>query len=196
MDGQQWQLGQWGEREVRSWLERDCGMFVVPTTCIEDGGAPALTRLLQRHVLPDFQAFGEGHGHWWEVKTKTRPVYYQKQREHRHGIAERLWNAYVKVANTTGLPGHLAIVQLEPRMLLAASFSSLTPLVHTGSTTAHGERMIWFRVDDFDRLSIGSNGPCLPPPRIEPKSVRPWEVGKRIADRQPSLWEQEEGWTG
>jgi len=181
-DTQQWQLGQWGETHVRKWLERS-GKFIVPTTCIEDGGAPALTQLLRRHVLPDFQAFGGGSGEWWEVKTKTRAVLYGITNEWRTGIDVRLWNDYRAVERETGLPGYLAMIHREPElMLLTARMGELVPIPHSGGLAPR----VWFRVDDFERVTITPDGPEMP--YIAPKTVRAWEVGRTMGARQLPLW--------
>jgi len=187
----EWELGQWGEIHVRRWLERS-GKFVVPTSCIEDGGAPALTRLLQRLVLPDYQTFDSNGGGWWEVKTKTRAMLYQKANEWRTGVDLRLWNAYREVEQATQLPGHLVMIHLNPkelhRKLLVARMDDLVAIPHSGSTTSYGgSELVFFRIDDFDRVTFTASGPQLPP-HIEPKIVRPWEVDKPMGEPQLPLW--------
>lgn len=192
-DSPEWRLGRWGENHVRQWFER-CGYFVVPTNCIEDGGAPRLTGLLDSYVLPDIQVAYEGVLRWVECKTKTRACWYQKAGEWRHGIGLRLWLDYLAVEHATGLPGHLAIVQLQPeRMLLMAPFSVLAQDAqkYHGDAMPRGERMVWFNVDRFDRLDdddSGVLGPSgSPAPVIEPKTVRPWERGRRMGPRQEAF---------
>lgn len=189
----EWRLGQWGERHVRRWLERDCGLFVVPTSLIEDGGAPALTNALQRIVLPDLQAHGDSRWRGWcEVKTKTRAVKYNITQEWRHGIGARLWADYREVEQRTGMPGTLVILQCAPKMLmLVARMDALVPIPHSGSRAAYGgEELVFFRVDDFEWFDFV---PDELPPQINPKVVRPWEVGATMGDRQLPLWGGEMG---
>lgn len=187
----EWELGQWGEAQVRKWLE-STGKFVVPTSCIEDGGAPALTNLLRRIVLPDYQAFDGSGGGWWEVKTKTRAVKYQKANEWRTGIDLRHWRAYREVERVTNLPGHLVMIHGNRELqgqLLVARMSELVVIPHSGSTSSYGGReLVFFRIDDFERVTFTPSGPQLPP-IIEPKTVRPWEVNARIGAQQLSLWQ-------
>ena len=199
-DSSEWRLGRWGENEVRSWFER-CGWFVVPTNCIEDGGAPMLTGLLEARVLPDLQVARAGSMRWVEVKTKTRACYYQKASQWRHGIGLRVWLDYVAVEHKTGQEGHLAIIQLRPeRMLLLATFAALSidAQKYHGDAMPNGERMAWFNVDRFERLDMDtecpepapSHGmppprpPTTPPPAIEPTTVRPWERGRQMGPKQ------------
>lgn len=161
----EWELGQWGERQARSWCEKQ-GWFVIPAYLIEDGGAPAATRHLEKLVLPDLQVAVNGEARWIEVKTKTLSPVYQKTGDHRHGVDLRNWEAYLEVEAQTGIPGYLMIVQLEPHWLLMASFAHLLPVVQV-----YGDMAYWPR-DRFERLEVRADGPSAP--RIEPKAEHPW----------------------
>lgn len=194
-DSLEWVFGQWGEQAVRRWLESQ-GKFVIPTTCIEDGGAPALTRLLERVVLPDFQAFGVG-GEWWEVKTKTEPVRHQISGQTRTGLDEDLWFQYLRVQQETGLPGHLAMVFDTPKMLLAQSFSVLDRWAHfhQGRTEPFGgKRLVFWNIDDFERILVGDDldklAPAAPTHPPITREARPWDrKSPDLGSRQPRLWE-------
>lgn len=188
--------GEWGEKTVRRWLERDMGYFVVPTNMIEDGGAPALTAHLKRLVLPDHLAFGNGGGLWVETKMKREPLYYQKLRQFHHGIEERLWVQYLEVEQETKLPGWLAIVQMNPPKLLFQSFNLLSKWVypHTGSTDPYGgKRMVFFNADDFEWVLSGEDLHRIvspPPPPLEiTRAPRPWDGDHPMGDRQPRLFD-------
>lgn len=189
----EWRVGQLGELEIRSYLER-LGKFVVPTTSIENGGAPVLTRLQERYVLPDFQAFGAGVGEWWEVKTKTKRLFYRLRNTFQHGIDEPLWYQYLQVEQVTGLPGYLAIVQLDDPALLYQSFRILDRCAQAmrGSTAAYdSKRLVFWDVDDFERVEPGSDLrrmiERLPTP--PPLDLTPIPQPKVQANRQPRLWD-------
>ena len=116
----EWRLGDWGQQEVRNQLEK-AGWFVLPAYCIEDGGAPMLTKLLRKHVLPDLQVFRNG----------SRPLE-RGQDQGRGGLVPEGWGAPPRgqPAELGGLsrggegdratrrPGHLG-VQADPCMLMA-----------------------------------------------------------------------------
>lgn len=200
-DSQEWRLGQWGEREVRRKFERE-GWFVVPVHLIEHEGAPGLTQALRKFVLPDLQVAGGAEMRWVEVKTKTRAAFYQKTGQWRHGIALRHWNDYLDVCAESGLPGYLAIVQLDPRMLLLGRFDWIGVDAQKNylTSTSHGEEMIFFNVDRFDRLRLVDDEPWEPtggviggsssptaPPVIEPKIVRPWEKDRKFPEAKQEM---------
>ena len=86
--GPEWDQGEWGEREVRAYLERS-GQYVVPASLIDNGGAPMAISLVRANlVLPDVLTIGGGGSAWWEVKTKTVARKYQKTGAWRHGHPE------------------------------------------------------------------------------------------------------------
>lgn len=173
----EWGWGEWGEGQVRRWFQEQ-GWFVIPTSAIENGGAPKLIGLLAAHVLPDLQTARAGEMRWVEVKTKTAPVLYQITRTWRHGIDLRLWDEYLKVQAETGLPGDLAIVQVRPGpaaepnpTLLVASFDALANEGQVGNTS-DGPRIFW-DVSRFRRWVI--NDCQIPPIPSLRKVVHPWE---------------------
>lgn len=178
--GPEWDQGEWGEREVRAYLERS-GQYVVPASLIDNGGAPMAISLVRANlVLPDVLTIGGGGSAWWEVKTKTVARKYQKTGAWRHGVDKRCWLDYLTVEEESGLPGWLAIVQRRPPRLLAAPFERLRRRVHAmeGSRAAYrGAELVYWDVDDFDLLGGGAVWTEPPPPPIVPKVTHPWDPG-------------------
>lgn len=182
-DTLEWNLGRFGEERVRCWYQQQ-GWFVVPTYCIENGGAPALIGQLRRFVLPDMQAAQAGEMRWVEVKTKTSPVLYQKIGRFRHGIDLRNWLDYREVERTTGLPGYLAILQLRPGkgaavdpVLLQAAFADLDSVVQIYTSN----QMVYWDADRFERLPIDLTQAA---PVLEPKTIHPWDHGREMGPKQ------------
>lgn len=176
-DSDEWRLGHWGERLVRRWLEEQ-RYFVLPVNLIEDGGAPRLTAMLnQARVVPDFQVAGGGQMRWVEAKTKTRHGDYRQRHMKTHCVDLDNWRDYLAVEQVTGLPGHLAIVQLNPGpVLLFAAFHELEPYTFTGDTpnviAKYGSAIAYWDVNRFRQYAID---PSEPAPVIEPRTLHPWE---------------------
>lgn len=168
---QEWQRGEAGRDIAVRWFKEQ-GYFVVPVDLIESGGAPSLEGWVRKVVLPDLQVARAGKIAWVEVKTKSRPVHYQKANELRHGIGQRHWNAYLEVQETTGVPASLAIVELSTKVLLFAWMALLSQHVrqHSGSTIAHGERMVYWPRDMFKQYRLRADLPNPVPPTTE----HPW----------------------
>ena len=151
----------WGraaERAVREAYTR-LGWFVVPAHLIEDGGAPMLTGLLKKFVLPDFLAAKNGKSWWLEVKFKTACVEYRITGFWRHGIDIPKWDDYRKVEELTGIPGWIAVLQYRPSPkaapcphLLIQSFEALARVVDFDRRpTASAPRgMVYWNVDEMD----------------------------------------------
>jgi hypothetical protein len=191
------------ERRVRGKLEA-WGYFVIPMYAIEDGNeAPCLRRFVERHVLPDLQAWRAGRGLWIEVKWKDSPDYYQKAGEYRHGVDLPKWDAYLEVERETGVPGYLAIVQcragkaaelpFDPILLIAPFAYLATQAQRVPEPTAFASRgMVYWPVDAFEAHPID-----LPqPPVLGASTVHPWHQAARDGrvphwepNRQGRLWE-------
>lgn len=118
-------IGKQGEAIVREWLKR-LGYFVLPSSLIEEGGAPMLTGQRLKVILPDNLTWREGQPGWVEVKTKSCATEH-KNPPHRweHGLSLRHWNAYLKVQELTNIPVSLAILELDTKPLLIGTLSSL-----------------------------------------------------------------------
>lgn len=190
-DSAQFGVGRWGENEVRAWLQAQPGHYVIPVNMIEDGGAPRAVNELSRLTLPDLGVLACGSGQWWEVKTKGRAVFYNATHTHRHGVEERLWHQYLEVERVSGWAGHLAIVQMDPPQLLAATFTRLRAVVseHLGSTAAYGgQRMVFFDVNDFDILLSGQTWTTPAPPPLPVNTLHPWTETPLPDYRQGRLW--------
>jgi hypothetical protein len=155
---------QWGiaaERAVRSAYHR-LGYFVVPTHLImEARGAPMLTGLLQKHVLPDMMVSRGGRSAWREVKFKDHCVKYGKTGFYRHGIDLPKWRAYRKVESKTGIPGGIAVLQFRPGAaadpcpcLLEQTFEHLAATVDIEpAPQPHAPcGMAYWNVDEMERV--------------------------------------------
>lgn len=182
--GAERQQGGWGESGVRRYLEAH-GNAVIPVNLIEDGGAPAVTSYLSRLVLPDLDVSNEHGRAWWEVKTKSKPDYYGKAREWRHGIEKRTWVEYLAVVVKTHTPGWLAIVERDSQILLVAPFEHLRRYVHPhlGLRDAYGgAEMVFFSRDDFEVIAEGDEWLDVPPwlPRPVSQPPHPWQQGRPL----------------
>lgn len=178
--------GQWGtsaEALIRRWYQ-ESGCFVVPVHAIEDGGAPLLTGLLRKHVLPDFQVSRGGASRWVEVKFKDHCVLYQKAREWRTGVDLPNWHDYLQVESETGIPGYMAILQYRKGpgappdpLLLEAPFSRLRAVSQEDPTPReHARRgMVYWPVNFFDRHALSASADHLDLlPRLT-RIIHPWE---------------------
>ncbi|GAI84783.1 unnamed protein product, partial [marine sediment metagenome] len=104
-----------GEKLVREWLKLR-GFYVLPTSLIDNGGAPALEGHLKRIIASNHLVAGEGKTFWAEIKTYQRATFNQKRQRLEHGVPIRLWNEYLKGQEITGIPGYLYILQLNERI--------------------------------------------------------------------------------
>jgi hypothetical protein len=150
--------GQAAEKAVRAAYEA-LGYFVIPQYALEDGGAPMLTRQMEKHVLPDLQLAQGGRTQWREVKFKDHCVKFAKVGRWRHGIDLPKWHAYRKVAAETGMPGGIAILQFRPGpdadpypCLLEQMFDHLacTVQIDPEPTRTAPRGMAYWDVDEMD----------------------------------------------
>lgn len=118
-------IGKQGEAIVREWLKRQ-GYNILPASQIEEGGAPMLTGQRLKVILPDNLTWREGQPGWVEVKTKSHATEH-KNPPHRweHGLPLRHWNAYLQVQELTRIPVSLAILELDTKLLLIGTLTSL-----------------------------------------------------------------------
>ena len=183
---EQWAIGMKGEQIVRDWL-KDQGFLVVPTSLIENGGAPALEGFLQRHVLPDNLAFKDGQGRWVEVKTKSKPTLHRNTNTWEHGLAFRLWCAYREVEEKTKLPGWLAVVEIESGYLLLAPMAQLAERgrIYMGKGMPDGLPHIFFPRLAFDWYE---DGRVLKINGLAPQAPRTIEQPQAPTTRQLELW--------
>ena len=188
----EWALGQWGERLVRQWLTSR-SWWVIPISLINNGGAPAFeTWIRQFTVLPDIFAGCNGRAQWIEVKTKTKSVPNALRKRDEHGLEERLWRHYIAGQQLTGIPGAIAFVQTQPRLLYIGALDTIevASVVYDGSNLAEPRR--FFDLRRFEKYNFGKSGLTLEvAPTIEPKAQpRPWEIKYRgqIESQQPPLF--------
>lgn len=183
----EWKRGQDGVKIARAWLQSK-GKFVIPVDAIENGGAPMLEGLIRKYTLPDLLAASNGVFEWYEVKYKGRATLYQKRGREEHGIAAHQFQGYLEVQKRTGTKGFLAIIQTDKWRLLIAPFDDLATDSRIYDGTKHyGKPEIYFPVSLFKSHDVSSyaaemgleGGP-------EPKTVRPWEIGKVVPNPPPT----------
>lgn len=118
-------IGTQGEAIVREWL-KGRGYFILPSSLIEQGGAPMLNGGDIKAILPDNLTWKEGQPGWVEVKTKSDASEH-KNPPHRweHGLPLRHWNAYLKVQEITKIPVSLAVLEVKNKLLLIGTLTSL-----------------------------------------------------------------------
>lgn len=101
-------------------------------------------------VLPDLQAHRNGETRWIEVKTKSIDVFYSITQEHRQGVDESHFDAYLRSQAQSGIEGHLGFLVLtpEPIKLRMASLSKLDQYkqAHRG--------MVYWPVEIFESFEI------------------------------------------
>jgi len=119
------EIGKKGEGIVRSWLKKQ-GYIILPSSLIEEGGAPMLTGEHIKAILPNNLTWKEKQPGWVEVKTKSFATLHEKP-PHRweHGLPLQHWNAYLKVQELTNIPVSLAVLELDTKLLLIGSLDSL-----------------------------------------------------------------------
>lgn len=180
-----------GEKLVREWLKLR-GFYVLPVSLIENGGAPALEGHFKRVIASNHLVAGAGGTFWAEIKTYQRAAFYQKYQRWVHGIPLRLWNQYIEGQRITGIPGYLFILQLNEHLILEGKLDD----IQIGSQKTTGDshppsgpqiffdvrRFTWYSLDTLEKLI------AIMPEDIPPKTVRPWEEGKKFPkDRQLPL---------
>lgn len=171
-------FGDIGETVLRNWL-KERGYYVVPTSLIENGGAPMLESHLRSLVLPDTLIFKGGEQKWVEVKAKTLAPKYNIGRCHTTGCALRHWNDYRQVQEATGITGALAFVHVWEQKLLLQDLDRV--VIHNHY---HGpkfrEPMIFFEVDGFEWFSLDRDSlfSTLEKASEPPATVHPWSSVK------------------
>ncbi len=168
-----------GEALVREWLKLR-GFYVLPTSLISNGGAPALEAFLNHVIASDILVAGHGRTFWAEVKTYSRSTWNQKRQREEHGITIKSWIQYLEGEKITGIPGYLYILQLNEKKILEGSLK----LIEIGSVEMPDHHppsgpQIFFDVNRFnwynlDTLELGQLNYPIPDP-IPAKTMRPWE---------------------
>jgi hypothetical protein len=199
MDTRAWEWGIAAERAVRDAYQR-LGYFVVPTNLImEARGAPMLTGLLKKYVLPDMMISRGGRSAWREVKFKDHCVKFGKTGFFRHGIDLPKWRAYRQVEKETGIPGGIAILQYRPGAsadpcpcLLEQTFEHLETAVdlQTQSLPHASGGMAYWNVDEMDRVCF-LDFDFTDIPRLT-KTIHAWEgVSRRGVAPQANMDQQQ-----
>jgi hypothetical protein len=168
-----------GEALVREWLKLR-GFYVLPTSLIQNGGAPALESFLNRITASDILVAGHGRTYWAEIKTYSRSTWNQIRQREEHGVPIKNWNQYLEGERITGIPGYLYILQLNERKILEGSLKTIIiGSVEMFENYPPSGPQIFFDVFRFnwynlDTLEIGQLNYPIPDP-IPPKTIRPWE---------------------
>lgn len=172
-----------GERLVREWLKLR-GFYVLPASLIEDGGAPALEGHLKRIVASNSLVARGGETFWAEIKTYQRATFNQKRQRLEHGVPIRLWEHYIQGQQVTGISGYLFILQLNERLILEGKLDDIQigSVKTTGSHHPPSGPQIFFDIRRFNRYDLDTLQPLkhMWPEDLPPKTVRPWEVGKKF----------------
>lgn len=183
-DTPQGKLGAAAESVVRAWLA-NTGWWVLPTSLIEDGGAPAFKSWWNENVIvPNNLAAKEGRMRWIEVKGKTQAMWVQRLGQHQHGIADRLWRNYLECITLSGTPGALVVVEFSTRVLLYCGFDVLgNHLSYPVSDAGYDEPMVFFPRDVFQRFEVPPNEDL--PPGLPVATPRAWD---RAPSKEQQLW--------
>lgn len=181
-----------GEKLVREWLKLR-GFYVLPTSLIEVGGAPALEGHLKRIIASNSLVARAGETFWAEIKTYQRATFNQKRQRFEHGVPIRLWEHYIKGQQVTGIPGCLFILQLNERLILEGKLDDIQigSVKTTGSHHPPSGPQIFFDVRRFNRYGLDTLELLehMLPEDLPPKIVRPWEKGRKFPkERQPPLF--------
>jgi len=167
-----------GEKLVREWLKLR-GFYVLPTSLIENGGAPALEGHLKRIIASNGLVAHAGETFWAEIKTYQRATFNQKRQRWEHGVPIRLWDQYTEGQRITGIPGCLFILQLNEHLILEGKLDH----IQIGSVKTTGEHhppsgpQIFFDVRRFRWYDLNTlkELKAMMPEDIEPKTIQPWE---------------------
>lgn len=181
-----------GETLVREWLKMQ-GLFVLPTSLIATGGAPALASHLKKVVASDILVSGLGRTYWAEVKTYQRSTWNNKRHREEHGIPIRLWQAYLEGERITGIPGYLYILQLyegDGRTPLNRILEGSLKIIQIGAAEMTEQyppsgpqiffdvrRFNWYDGDTLEPVLVN----CPIPDPLPPKTLRSWEIQRRWA---------------
>ena len=193
-----------GEELARRWL-KELGYYVIPISLIENGGAPLLESIIEKVILPDIQAFKDGAPIAVDVKSKGRVARCQKLQRMQTGCAMRHYEAYKRFQKVTGMRTALAFLHADRPDLYLGMLDEIETdaqrwywdeeWASTRPNHAYKESMIFFNIDPNhgSRFKV-----CRIRPDIEewtkfqksskpPKTVRPWEGGKRTLPGQGML---------
>lgn len=108
---------------------RSNGYYVIPSydySGREEGKAPKMLGNGRGVILPDLDVSKGGRRFWVEVKNKSEPSFYKKEKRDVHGIPIRHWEAYNEIQEITGCPVVLCVVEaptqynegVEPKAIL------------------------------------------------------------------------------
>jgi hypothetical protein len=188
-------FGALGEIAAREWCKKQ-GYYIVPTSLIENGGAPMLEGETEKAILPDVLMAIKGASVWVDFKTKRRGCPSAKRQRPESGFATRHVNNYQRVAKETGIPcGILFVHALEERFFFGL-LEKVLPTAAEYDGPKFGEPMTFFDLRLFDQFRFETNEAIirLQGAVIEPISRKPWETNENIiaqADRKAPTHKQE-----
>lgn len=195
-ESEEWRFGEAGERVARRWLMEQ-GFAVVPTSLIENGGAPMLLSWAKKVILPDNQIFKDGRMRWAEVKTKSKAIAYHKAGRVNTGCDLRHYEAYREAERITGAPCWVAFVHCAERCIF---FGELEFVSQTAQFNTNREQMqkhfktngmVFFDVTRFDKYELGEQDAMkLSQLSIKPTAVeRPWLVPAAATIPKQKQWQ-------
>ena len=114
---------------------REMGCGFIRTHAIEDEedpGAPSLYIGEWKIALPDLDVVKDGKRFWIEVKAKTRPVFYRKTGQYRHGFELSRWNSYKRIEQEMGSPVFIVVHEQDMDNLLVQSVKKLKTVAIPG----------------------------------------------------------------
>lgn len=128
------------EEAVSAWLQQRGG-FVLPAydySGLQDDKAPRLTAVLPEDslIVPDLFCARNGRSTWVEVKLKAGASFTRLTQRLETGLSRRLWDHYLAVEKTTGLPVWLLFVHEAEQEMRGESQQALlnsTPRYYTGT---------------------------------------------------------------
>lgn len=141
-------FGQIGERLVVRWIKAH-GFLVIPSYDYSgEGGdkAPRLKGISSEYAIPDLDVALGGKRFWIEVKAKTEASWTHLTQRYEHGFSGRLYKDYLRVAEETGTPVLLFIVERKTSDLLT---QNLAALGEPRMSAIYGQGMVYWPRDGF-----------------------------------------------
>jgi hypothetical protein len=151
-------IGKKGEDIVKEFLKKQ-GYFILPSSLIQDDGAPVLEGEKLKIILPNNLTWKDKQPGWVEVKTKSYATFHlNPPRRWEHGLPLRHWVAYQEVQKFTNTQVSLAVLELDTKLLLIAPLDHLAQ--NKRISQIQGEPHIFLARDDFDNwFSINTEIP-------------------------------------
>ena len=176
-----------GEAAVREWLRLE-GYFVLPTSLIKNGGAPALVGHVKDIIATNNLISRDGESLWAEVKTYQRATFNRKYGRREHGIPIRLWEEYREGERVSGIRGSLWILTVEEKRIYSGLFDAISVGArYMRELHPRSGPQIFFDLRCFDWHPVAPT--IRLPDDLPPETIRPWETEatRREEGRQAPL---------